>query len=134
MQLTKTNMPNVLLWYKIWPLEAPRSQLNILLAFQLQYNLHCFWHDLLSFTFSSTRSVTVKLGSSASRRLHDDIGLLHGVIFSYEKMISGMYLGEVARQVIVKLIQDGCLFNGHLSEKLSTPMEFYTKYISEIER
>jgi len=51
----------------------------------------------------------------------------------YENMISGMYLGEVARQVIVKLIQDGCLFNGHLSEKLSTPMEFYTKYISEIE-
>jgi len=51
----------------------------------------------------------------------------------YEKMISGMYLGEVARQVIVKLVQEGLLFNGRLSEKLNTPMLFYTKYISEIE-
>ena len=49
-------------------------------------------------------------------------------------MISGMYLGEVARQVIVKLVEDGCLFKGQLSEKLNTPMMFYTKYISEIER
>ena len=48
-------------------------------------------------------------------------------------MISGMYLGEVARQVIVKLVQEGLLFNGRLSEKLNTPMLFYTKYISEIE-
>lgn len=48
-------------------------------------------------------------------------------------MISGMYLGEVARQVIVKLVEDGCLFNGRMSDKLSTPMLFYTKYISEIE-
>lgn len=49
-------------------------------------------------------------------------------------MISGMYLGEVARQVIVSLVEDGCLFNGVLSEKLGTPLRFYTKYISEIER
>jgi len=51
----------------------------------------------------------------------------------YEKMISGMYLGEVARQVIIKLIQEGLLFNGELSEKLGTPMMFFTKYLSEIE-
>lgn len=48
-------------------------------------------------------------------------------------MISGMYLGEVARQVIIKLIQEGLLFNGELSEKLGTPMMFFTKYLSEIE-
>lgn len=54
-------------------------------------------------------------------------------VSSYEKMISGMYLGEVARQVIIKLIQEGLLFNGELSEKLGTPMMFFTKYLSEIE-
>lgn len=52
----------------------------------------------------------------------------------YEKMISGMYLGEVARQVAINLVKDGCLFKGELSEKLNTPMMFFTKYISEIER
>ena len=52
----------------------------------------------------------------------------------YEKMISGMYMGEIARRVIVKLVEENCLFEGKSSEKLMTPMEFFTKYISEIER
>ena len=56
------------------------------------------------------------------------------VVFSYEKMISGMYMGEIARQVIIKLVEAGCLFEGQSSEKLRTPMAFFTKYISEIER
>ncbi|KAF6035869.1 Pak3 [Bugula neritina] len=51
----------------------------------------------------------------------------------YEKMISGMYLGEVARQVLLRLAKDGCLFKGHISDQLNTPMMFYTKYLSEIE-
>lgn len=49
-------------------------------------------------------------------------------------MISGMYLGEVARQVLLRLAKDGCLFKGHISDQLNTPMMFYTKYLSEIER
>ena len=49
-------------------------------------------------------------------------------------MISGMYMGEIARQVIVKLVEAGSLFDGYASEKLKTPMAFLTKYISEIER
>ena len=49
-------------------------------------------------------------------------------------MISGMYMGEIARRVIVKLVEENCLFEGKSSEKLMTPMEFFTKYISEIER
>jgi len=51
----------------------------------------------------------------------------------YEKMISGMYMGEIARQVIVKLVEIGSLFGGFSSDKLKTPMAFLTKYISEIE-
>ena len=53
---------------------------------------------------------------------------------SYEKMISGMYMGEIARQVIMKMVEAGCLFDGSASPKLATPMAFLTKYISEIER
>ncbi|GFS79584.1 hexokinase-2 [Nephila pilipes] len=51
----------------------------------------------------------------------------------FEKMISGMYMGEVARQVLVKLTRDGLLFGGKFSTQLLTPYAFKTKYISMIE-
>ena len=49
-------------------------------------------------------------------------------------MISGMYMGEIARRVIVDCVKAGFLFNGQLSLELSTPHRFYTKYVSEIEK
>jgi len=51
----------------------------------------------------------------------------------FEKMISGMYMGELARKVIVRLAAENLLFNGRLSQKMKTPYAFKTKYISEIE-
>jgi len=51
----------------------------------------------------------------------------------FEKMISGMYMGEVARQVLVRLTKDGLLFGGKFSTQLLTPYAFLTKYISMIE-
>lgn len=51
----------------------------------------------------------------------------------YEKMISGMYMGEIARLVIEKLRKAKLLFNGKGSEELSERGRFYTKYVSEIE-
>lgn len=52
---------------------------------------------------------------------------------SFEKMISGMYLGEVVRLVLVKLTEEKLLFKGGASEALLTPGRFETKFISEIE-
>lgn len=51
----------------------------------------------------------------------------------YEKMISGMYLGEVARLYMQELVQRKLLFDGNGSSELKTEWRFYTKYISEIE-
>lgn len=51
----------------------------------------------------------------------------------FEKMISGMYMGELVRRVVVHLTQEGLLFHGRLSEKMKTPYTFKTKYISMIE-
>lgn len=51
----------------------------------------------------------------------------------FEKMISGMYMGEVARQVLVKLTKEKLLFDGEFSTQLLTPYAFKTKYISMIE-
>lgn len=52
---------------------------------------------------------------------------------SFEKMISGMYLGEIVRLLLVKLTEDKLLFDGQTSETLLTPGKFETKFISEIE-
>lgn len=52
----------------------------------------------------------------------------------YEKMISGMYLGELTRLICVDLIKKGELFGGRSSEKFETAHSFDTAYMSRIER
>jgi hexokinase len=51
----------------------------------------------------------------------------------FEKMISGMYMGEIVRLVLIQLTAEGLLFGGEGSEELLTRNNFLTKYISEIE-
>ncbi|XP_043209946.1 hexokinase type 2-like isoform X3 [Amphibalanus amphitrite] len=51
----------------------------------------------------------------------------------FEKMISGMYLGEVARQLVQKLTKQGLLFGGQGSDALFERGGFFTKYITEVE-
>lgn len=51
----------------------------------------------------------------------------------HEKMISGMYMGELARLVIERFTKEGLLLGGKGSDLLFTRGRFYTKYVSEIE-
>ncbi|XP_004021473.1 hexokinase HKDC1 isoform X2 [Ovis aries] len=51
----------------------------------------------------------------------------------YEKMTSGMYLGEIVRQILIDLTKQGLLFRGHISERLQTRGIFETKFLSQIE-
>ncbi|XP_023938418.1 hexokinase type 2 isoform X3 [Bicyclus anynana] len=50
-----------------------------------------------------------------------------------EKMISGMYMGELVRLALVKYTRMGLLFGGRGSDLLYERGNFYTKYVSEIE-
>ncbi|XP_076006850.1 hexokinase-2 [Genypterus blacodes] len=50
----------------------------------------------------------------------------------YEKMISGMYLGEIVRNVLLDFTAKGLLFRGKLSERLKTRGIFETKFLSQI--
>lgn len=50
-----------------------------------------------------------------------------------EKMISGMYMGELVRLALVKFTRMGLLFGGQGSDLLFERGSFYTKYVSEIE-
>lgn len=52
---------------------------------------------------------------------------------SQEKMISGMYMGELARLAMVRFTREGLLFDGIGSEALFSRGQFFTKYVSEIE-
>ncbi|XP_068168068.1 hexokinase-2 [Antennarius striatus] len=51
----------------------------------------------------------------------------------YEKMISGMYLGEIVRNVLIDFTTKGLLFRGKMSERLKTRGIFETKFLSQIE-
>lgn len=55
------------------------------------------------------------------------------LISSQEKMISGMYMGELARLAIVRFTKEGLLFGGVGSDLLHTRGQFFTKFVSEIE-
>lgn len=53
---------------------------------------------------------------------------------SFEKMISGMYLGEIVRHILLHLTSLGVLFRGQQTQRLQTRDIFKTKFLSEIER
>ncbi|XP_042523024.1 hexokinase-3 [Dipodomys spectabilis] len=51
----------------------------------------------------------------------------------FEKMISGMYLGEIVRHILLHLTSLGVLFRGQVTQCLQTRDIFKTKFLSEIE-
>ncbi|KAJ1553137.1 hexokinase A [Cladochytrium tenue] len=53
---------------------------------------------------------------------------------TFEKLISGMYLGEVVRLALVDLLDSGEIFGGKGSDILKTRYKFETAYMSRIER
>lgn len=56
------------------------------------------------------------------------------VFYRYEKMCSGMYLGEIVRNILIDMTKRGFLFRGQISETLKTRGIFETKFLSQIER
>ncbi|EDW33959.1 GL21847 [Drosophila persimilis] len=52
---------------------------------------------------------------------------------TFEKCISGMYMGELVRLVLVDLMAKGLIFAGERSEKIQTQWNFQTSYLSDIE-
>ncbi|NXO15919.1 HXK2 protein, partial [Oriolus oriolus] len=51
----------------------------------------------------------------------------------FEKLISGMYLGEIVRQILLVMTEKQLLFQGRASQKLQTRNIFQTKFLSTIE-
>jgi hexokinase len=60
------------------------------------------------------------------------------ILSSFEKMISGMYLGEIVRLIILDLINHDLILTEEMKKStynhpLFTKGSFYTKYLHEIE-
>ncbi|KAL0281025.1 UNVERIFIED_CONTAM: hypothetical protein PYX00_002146 [Menopon gallinae] len=53
--------------------------------------------------------------------------------FTFEKYISGKYLGEIVRVVLVSLVKRGLLFGGYLSNAMSRSGSFSSAMVSRIE-
>ena len=51
----------------------------------------------------------------------------------FEKLISGMYMGEIVRQVLLDLVEKKLIFEAQNLEKLKVPGSFETKYVSIVE-
>ena len=52
---------------------------------------------------------------------------------TFEKMISGMYMGELVRLVMLDMVDEGLMLVDHDTEKLRLSGSFPTKYLSEVE-
>uniref|UniRef100_A0A8C6TS00 Hexokinase-2 n=1 Tax=Neogobius melanostomus TaxID=47308 RepID=A0A8C6TS00_9GOBI len=62
-----------------------------------------------------------------------DAGSLNPGQQLFEKMISGMYMGELVRLILVKMTKQGLLFQGRATPELLTTGHFKTSYIYTIE-
>ncbi|KAI9005848.1 hexokinase-domain-containing protein [Phycomyces nitens] len=54
-------------------------------------------------------------------------------IHLFEKMISGLYLGEIVRCIMVDFLDRRLIFNGQYTKELNTPYFFEVSYMSAIE-
>jgi len=62
-----------------------------------------------------------------------DEGSLNPGKQTFEKMISGMYMGELVRQVLVDLVWEELIFVDQNTDRLFEKGAFLTKYVSKIE-
>lgn len=62
-----------------------------------------------------------------------DTNSLFASSFTFEKYISGKYLGELVRLILVNLANHRLIFGGIMSKKIQQIDSFLTKYVSQIE-
>lgn len=49
-------------------------------------------------------------------------------------MVSGMYMGELVRLILLKMAKKGLLFGGFISEALRTKGKLQTEHVCQIEQ
>lgn len=96
----------------------------------------------ISLLVSATQVCTLFcIGAVCACRFHKDVSNLLAAethffavsLCRFEKMISGMYMGELVRLILVKMAKEELLFGGKLSPELLATGHFETKDVSDIE-
>lgn len=59
--------------------------------------------------------------------------MLFLMFYRFEKMVSGMYLGELVRLVVLKMAKLGLLFDGRVSDALRTKGNITTADVAAME-
>lgn len=62
------------------------------------------------------------------------VSLLCLCLGRFEKMASGMFMGELVRLILVKMAKEGLLFEGRITPELLTKGKIETKHVSAIEK
>ena len=53
---------------------------------------------------------------------------------SFEKLVSGLYMGELVRLVVLKMAKLGLLFDGYVSDALRTKGKITTAHLAAMEQ
>lgn len=84
-----------------------------------------------------SRSISARI-SQTSKRLRYEYRsgsiLPDRFTVTLQKCISGRYLGEIFRLIMLDLIKEGVLFSGQKTQVLEAPYCFETAYLSMMER
>ena len=89
--------------------------------------INCEYGAFDSFTHEHMKDVRTKYDEAIdlhSNKPHEQ---------TYEKMIAGLYLGEIFRLVVIELVDEGVLFHGQNTYKIEKPYVFDTAFLSLIE-
>lgn len=87
-------------------------------------------------TVSGSFNATKSMGNQSFQCVCLNVPFLLSVCLChrFEKMVSGMYMGELVRLILVKMAREGLLFEGRITPELLTKGKFETKHISAIEK
>lgn len=61
-----------------------------------------------------------------------DLGTRNNGQQIFEKLTSGFYLGELARQIFLQCIEEKVLFHGYMSQNLKIPFSFTTRHVCDM--
>ncbi|WFD36880.1 hexokinase [Malassezia cuniculi] len=89
--------------------------------------INCEYGAFDAFTHEYTKAVRTKYDEHIdlhSNKPHEQ---------TYEKMIAGLYLGEIFRLIMLDLVDEGVLFLGQNTYKIEKPYVFDTAFLSLIE-
>ncbi|KAF2097904.1 actin-like ATPase domain-containing protein [Rhizodiscina lignyota] len=93
------------------------------------------WHDEATHVLVNTEMSMFGKGIHKVSKWDDDLNEHHQKkdYQPFEHLISGRYLGEIVRLIVVEAVADAGLFEGRLPDGMDIPYNFYTDLMAQLE-